>query len=74
VTNEEPARFTHGQATRIAAAVRVAELLNEARAELETYAPADVVDRYTAAVLTAVGELQSPMWGIGYIHPDQLNG
>ncbi|MEU3356144.1 hypothetical protein [Streptomyces sp. NPDC037389] len=54
--------------------------LQQARAELEETAPPEAVSRYTQALLGAVGEFQSPLWGRapgpidpnGYIHPAEL--
>jgi len=54
--------------------------LQQARTELEETAPPEAVTRYTRALLDAVGEFQSPLWGRapgpidpnGYIHPAEL--
>lgn len=60
------------------AALRAAQELVSARAELEEYAPVDAIERYTQALINAAREKQSPMWGRapgpidphGYIDPD----
>lgn len=67
-------RLAPHHARRISIAIFAATELERAREELEEYAPPEVIKRYRDALYSAIGQLQSPLWGPTYIHPSKLDG